>query len=592
MIAAQKKKVKTESGVDVRLVTAKGRLEYANDMVEFLLKQHERHQQYKNIVRRNGMGALPGFENLRQLREEELAPPSHKLSANVQSYNVRSTRNAKGYVVPETEMEEEDLFRQTGQAEAMLDKINKDRAAGDAANKAKLAAENRKGSIMKIDFTDDTSFFKESQKKHAGKKENLIVSIPFGEEKGGIVAAGREGRGFLSKLNPFSKKKSGGGGDSSGGDSKSGSEHEYDDGKKERKQKKKKKKKKKHGKLKNQTGSESDTVQEHQLELGDDPIRKISTTMFLPNQRSTALDTALIEKLSSAAAKQLVGDNATDEHGDVYFEEGEEKKEEGEGRGKNRVRNKVENIDTNLGGGSVAYESSDSPSTPKSPKSPKTPKSPKSPKHKKTKETKIEDLPIIRRNDFDLLPGITRHGTQRHPVKFANMDKDFLLAEQNGGLIRTFLEKTDRQYDGHAASINQICFSHDERRVASCSSDHTIKIWDPNDGLMVMTLYGHADEVMGVNFSHDGMFLVSSGLDNLVIVWNLTNGGVLKKLFGHYDAVYRCCFSHNTNSLMSCSCDMTLKRCASPHTREPDKPKLTNTIPLRSAQLEPHTSRA
>ena len=158
-----------------------------------------------------------------------------------------------------------------------------------------------------------------------------------------------------------------------------------------------------------------------------------------------------------------------------------------------------------------------------------------------------------------------------------------MVAEQNGGLIRTFLESTDRKYDGHAASINQVCFSHDERRVASCSSDRTIKIWDPSDGLMVMTMYGHADEVMGVSFSHDGMFLASCGLDNLVIVWNLTNGGVLKKLFGHYDAVYRCCFSHNTNSLMSSSCDMTLKSWnLTPHVPDaPAKPIITEVTVRR-----------
>ena len=99
-------------------------------------------------------------------------------------------------------------------------------------------------------------------------------------------------------------------------------------------------------------------------------------------------------------------------------------------------------------------------------------------------------------------------------------------------MIRTFLEDSGRQYDGHAASINEVAFSHDERRVASCSSDKTIKLWDPLDGNMVFTMYGHADEVMGVNFSHDGMFLVSCGLDNLVIVWNLTNGAILKKVRG------------------------------------------------------------
>ena len=165
----------------------------------------------------------------------------------------------------------------------------------------------------------------------------------------------------------------------------------------------------------------------------------------------------------------------------------------------------------------------------------------------------------LRRNDFVELPGF-EHGHHLHKHKhLMNFDNDLLCAEQQNGLIRTFLHDSAREYDGHAASINQVCFSHDERRVASCSSDKTIKLWDPLDGNMVNTLYGHADEVMGVNFSNDGFFLVSCSVDNLVIVWNLTNGKVMKKLFGHYDAVYRCCFTHSANSLMSSSCDMTIK---------------------------------
>ena len=174
---------------------------------------------------------------------------------------------------------------------------------------------------------------------------------------------------------------------------------------------------------------------------------------------------------------------------------------------------------------------------------------------------KSKDGQKLRRDDFAVLPGLERAKLRRpaESNEWVNFDVDLLLAEQSGGLIRTFLEQSGRQYDGHAASINQVCFSHDERRVASCSSDKTIKIWDPVDGNMVTTLYGHSDEVMGTSFSHDGMFLVSCGLDNLVIVWNLTNGGILKKLFGHYDAVYRCIFTHNANSLMSSGCDMTIK---------------------------------
>ena len=165
----------------------------------------------------------------------------------------------------------------------------------------------------------------------------------------------------------------------------------------------------------------------------------------------------------------------------------------------------------------------------------------------------------LRKYDGATLPGFEIREHRSKGQKLVNIDIDLLVAEQNHGLVRTFLEGSGKHYNGHAASINEVAFSHDERRIASCSSDRTIKIWDPIDGNMVMTMYGHSDEVMGVSFSHDGMFVASCGLDNLVIVWNLTNGGVLKRLFGHYDAVYRCCFTHNSNALMSAGCDMTIK---------------------------------
>jgi hypothetical protein len=69
----------------------------------------------------------------------------------------------------------------------------------------------------------------------------------------------------------------------------------------------------------------------------------------------------------------------------------------------------------------------------------------------------------LRRNDFATLPGF-EHGHHRHTENhLVNFDNDLLLAEKNGGLIRTFLEESGRMYDGHAASINELCFSHDER---------------------------------------------------------------------------------------------------------------------------------
>ena len=85
-------------------------------------------------------------------------------------------------------------------------------------------------------------------------------------------------------------------------------------------------------------------------------------------------------------------------------------------------------------------------------------------------------------------------------------------------------EEVDRPFltlEGHAASVNSVAFSHDNNRVASGSSDSTVRIWDAHSGQVLCTLTGHLRGVASVAFSPDDDRLASGGYDNTVNVWRI-----------------------------------------------------------------------
>jgi WD40 repeat protein len=77
-----------------------------------------------------------------------------------------------------------------------------------------------------------------------------------------------------------------------------------------------------------------------------------------------------------------------------------------------------------------------------------------------------------------------------------------------------------RTLSGHSADIVSVAFSPDRRRMASCSVDRTIRIWDLRSARRLLCLRGHAESVNSVVFSGDGKLLVSCSDDRTVKVWD------------------------------------------------------------------------
>ncbi len=83
---------------------------------------------------------------------------------------------------------------------------------------------------------------------------------------------------------------------------------------------------------------------------------------------------------------------------------------------------------------------------------------------------------------------------------------------------------------GHMDMVHDIQFDYYGRRVASCSSDRTIKIFDVAGGQprQLADLVGHEGPVWAVSWGHPkfGTLLASCSYDHRVIVWKETQEAV------------------------------------------------------------------
>jgi WD40 repeat protein len=82
----------------------------------------------------------------------------------------------------------------------------------------------------------------------------------------------------------------------------------------------------------------------------------------------------------------------------------------------------------------------------------------------------------------------------------------------------------------------------DGRRLASCSWDSTVRLWDADTGAALHTLEGHSGSVSAVTFSPDGRRLASCSRDKTVRLWDADTGTTLDerhddvcRLSSHFD---------------------------------------------------------
>ncbi len=111
-------------------------------------------------------------------------------------------------------------------------------------------------------------------------------------------------------------------------------------------------------------------------------------------------------------------------------------------------------------------------------------------------------------------------------VAFAPDGQHFASGDWDGKarLWKIDSDKPEHVFE-HGEYVHAVAYDGEGIRLATGSSDHTVRIYGCQDGKLLQTLVGHTDAVLSVQFSPDGQWLVSSGYDNTARLWDLESEG-------------------------------------------------------------------
>jgi WD40 repeat protein len=127
---------------------------------------------------------------------------------------------------------------------------------------------------------------------------------------------------------------------------------------------------------------------------------------------------------------------------------------------------------------------------------------------------------------------------------------------------------------GHREQVNAVAFSPDGTKLASCSKDTTLILWDLATQQEIAILTGHTSDVHCLAFSPDSKTLASGGNDGTLRLWNLVLNKQVAVLEGHDSSIWRVAFSPDGRTLASASLDATIRlwRAAAEHAiKSPDR---------------------
>jgi len=141
----------------------------------------------------------------------------------------------------------------------------------------------------------------------------------------------------------------------------------------------------------------------------------------------------------------------------------------------------------------------------------------------------------------------------RRPPPFGQVEKDeknqvLVKVEKNGVVFRRTLKDEKNQ-------VLVLAFSADGTRLASGSTDKTVRLWDINDHDKWITLQKHTDWINVLAFSPDGKMLASGGTDKTVQLWDTSTGEPLATFTGHINGITALAFSPDSTTLVSGSAD-------------------------------------
>lgn len=113
-------------------------------------------------------------------------------------------------------------------------------------------------------------------------------------------------------------------------------------------------------------------------------------------------------------------------------------------------------------------------------------------------------------------------------------------------------------YHGHTIAAYMAVWSSDGTRIASCSADKTVKVWDAMTGDHSLTYPGHTNEVNAISWWSQQRLIASASRDKTVHVWGADTGIASLIYKGHQGIVNDVVWAPRGSRLASASYDRTV----------------------------------
>ena len=116
-----------------------------------------------------------------------------------------------------------------------------------------------------------------------------------------------------------------------------------------------------------------------------------------------------------------------------------------------------------------------------------------------------------------------------------------------------------RDFEGHDGPVWTAAFSPDGTKIVSASGDRTVKVWQRDTDKVLYTITDHTAPVTVAQFSPDGKLIASAGGDKVIRIFNAEDGKPLRTCQGHLGTINFLDFSSDSKRIVSGSSDRQVK---------------------------------